>query len=411
MSNIYELFDPWEAPLDSEGGQSSRLKAYCQISITYDGNVIDVTNRLAPYLISVTVYDGGPLKCDIELDDRDAELPIPPLKSQVTVTLGWQGGTSRQWTFWINDIEHGFGRKQGGRRMWVHCSAENQQFTRMYTPMQDHLGEGAPPGSQIGTPINLGQWLSQVAGNAGCTALVHPTLAALTRDYWAQVNESAVHHFQRMAYELGAMTRIENGNQFVFTMWGQPVNEDPGGTFMITAKWGVNLISWRVHPWYARTSWTGATQQYYDHLAAQYTQLDKQFGWPVPFGGGDEVFALPAPAPNANVATQQNDQGYYNASVGSSRIMINGEPDAAWGGYVQMVGARAGVDGLYHISEADHTYSRQGYVTTLFCETAASAPAAQNVGNLGYPQGPPPSVPPQPPQPPSPQPAPDPNTQ
>jgi uncharacterized protein len=49
----------------------------------------------------------------------------------------------------------------------------------------------------------------------------------------------------------------------------------------------------------------------------------------------------------------------------SARILINGEPRAAFRGTVTLIGARPGVDGRYYIAAAEHNYSRQGYVTTL----------------------------------------------
>jgi phage protein D len=44
--------------------------------------------------------------------------------------------------------------------------------------------------------------------------------------------------------------------------------------------------------------------------------------------------------------------------------MIDGNPNAKAGGRIVISGARAGVDGTYTISEAEHHYSRaSGYVT------------------------------------------------
>jgi uncharacterized protein len=385
VSNIIDFFDPWLAPADELGGQSSRLQAYCQIVV--DG--VDITSRLEPFLVSVTVYDGATFHCDIELDDRDGRLPIPPWGAPVNVTLGWQGGTSRTWNFKIVDIEHGFGRKQGGRRMWVHCWGIDLQFTLFKTPMQQHMGEGAPPGSEIGLPIELGAWLNKVVGNAGGSISVNPKLASIERDYWAMVNESPLHHIERMASELGAVWRVEGGNQAVFTLPGEDTDGNPMGN--ITAEWGKNLIAWRVRPWAARSSWKQAHQQHFDTVLGDYQQLAQQFGLPSPFGDGDSMFSLPAPAPNAQVGSQQN-QGIANlasAYQGAGRITINGEPAARWNGNVVVIGARPGVDGTYKIDSADHTYSRQGYVTYLEVTTWGT-----NSSGIPTSQGeePPPSV-------------------
>lgn len=338
-------------------GQTKRFRAFCKVFVAGK----DVTDRLDPYLVSVLVKDGPVWEAHVELDDRDARLDIPPFAASLVVYLGWTSESSyKVFQGWISDIEHGFGRKLGGRRMFIHAVGY-QQGGAVKTPFQDHVGEGAPPGKMEGSPIPFAQAAQQFAKNAGMTVSVGPSFTSTVRDYWSMHNESNMQWFSRQADELGAMTRIEGNNIVFFAMqdFAKP---------NIKAVWADNLISWRIRPFAARSIWAGASQQYYDHMLGQWTDIAKQFGLSAPFGGwSSAIHKLPVPAPNANVATQTTAGAAEKTNMysGQGRVIINGEPQASWGGTVTIIGARPGVDGTYYIMCADHSWSRQGYVTTL----------------------------------------------
>jgi phage protein D len=355
-------------------GQSQRYRAYCQVIVAGQ----DVTDKLNPYLVSVLVRDTSSWEAHIELDDRDARLPIPPFNAPLVISLGWTSENSYQvFKGNVADIEHGFGRKLGGRRMFVHAFGW-QQGSAVKTPFQDHAGEGAPPGQLEGTKIPFAQAAQQFAGNAGMTVDVGPSFLGTVRDYWSMNNESTMQFFSRHADELGALTRIE-GNNIIF--YGRNDFNKPN----IQAVWANNLISWRIRPFAARTIWSGSSQQYFDHMLGQWTEAANQFGLASPFGGwATAIFKLPTPAPNASVASQTTAGNAAKANMypGDGRVIINGEPQANWGGTVTIVGARPGVDGTYYIMGADHSWSRQGYVTTL--EVVPDVAAAANNISTGY---------------------------
>lgn len=354
MSNIDFDINPYFSLAGID--QSQRFRTYCKVVV----NGIDVTDRLNPYLISVFVKDGPEWEAAIELDDRNAALPIPPFQASLVIYLGWTSESSYSvFTGVISDVEHGFGRKLGGRRMTIHGFGY-KQGSAIKTPFQDHVGEGAPPGQMQGTMIPFAQAASQFAGNAGFIVSVGPTFAGTMRDYWSMNNESAMQWITRHADELGAMSRIE-GNNIVFNGiadFGKP---------NVTAVVGDNVISWRIKPILIRSMWSGGLQDYFDHMLGQWSQITNQFGFNAPFGEGGAIYKPTVPAPNSSVASQTaqgaEQKGLMNS--GSGRIMINGEPRAGWGGTVTLIGARPGIDGAYHIMTSDHSWSRQGYVTTL----------------------------------------------
>jgi phage protein D len=361
------LYDPNSGfdPFKGSATNANKLLAYCKVVV--DG--VDVTDRLEPHLELVRVVDSIYSEAYLEVDDRDARLPIPPFGAPVKIEMGWRfkGKQSTVMVFdgLVQDLEHGNDRTTG-RKMWVHCWGRDL-LSRIKEPMQDHLGEGAPPGKEIGEQHKLGDWIRQIEKNAGAKVKIHPALYGKTRDYWVQPGESFEHTMQDLANQVGAVFRLTAGNEGIFTLPGEEPDGSSTADSAVTAKWGDNLISWRVHPLAARPSWAKTNQQYYSARKGQWRVVQKDLNLPLPWGGAKAIYALPAPAPNAPVSDQLNQGTIQFAGIepGFGRLCMNGEPDARFNGYVKLTGVRPGVDGIYWITSAEHIYSRMGYVTWL----------------------------------------------
>src|SRR5262245_824087 len=162
-------YDPFTPSIARE---TLRRKAYCVINV----GGIDVTNRLDPHLLSVTVilradmYD----EAHIEIGDRDGRLPIPPLYASVSIAVGWEHEGARIiFTGTISDIASSFGRKQGGRRLWVEATSVNPN-SGVKEPQQFSLGEGAPPGEQEGQKLPMSQAAYEIFGKAGLGVRMSP---------------------------------------------------------------------------------------------------------------------------------------------------------------------------------------------------------------------------------------------
>lgn len=342
--------------------QTSRTRATCTIIV--DG--VDVTNKVEPFLVSVHIIDAPKSEAHIELDDRDGRLPIPPLYKKVLILLGWQTLIEQsvfRFEGQIVDVEHGFGRKQGGRRMWIH--AQGIDFSKSYikSPQTMTKGEGAPPGKEEGEKVKQGDFLQEAAKNAKANLKIHPALANMMRDWWQQSNESFMSLIMNSANEHGGVYQFRNGNEAELTLPGFHASGDP--TITIYAKWHDNLIGYRVRPMASRSIWGSSQQDHFDHAKSIWNRVQKQFNLPQPWGGGQSPYQLPAPAPNSSVGGQQNEGVGQSPRVGDGRIVINGEPAATWNCTVVIIGVRPGVDGPYHCFQAEHLYSRQGYVTWL----------------------------------------------
>lgn len=363
--------------------QTMRRKAICVVIV----NDIDVTNRLDPHLLSVEVCEksnGEDDYCTIELDDRDARLDIPSLDAPLQIWFGWTSeSTLNVFTGNVTEVESAFGRKDGGRRLYIQGRGRNA-FGAAKDMVLQHWGEGQKEDGTEGTGIALSQVLQDAFAHAGMSINVHGQLADLKRDYWLQMNESAPHFATRIAKEVGGLFKIAGGVA-AFTIPGQ--NADGSAVATIPAVWGVNLISWRIIPFVARSTWAQANTDYYDVLKSQWQRISKGLGGSNPFSQVSSIMQLPAPAPNASVGGQQNNGTAVTNDLNRSRgwVIINGEPAATPGASLVVRGARPGVDGTYFIDTVEHTYSRQGYVTR--CELAMGSPDESEQGGFQEPAG------------------------
>jgi phage protein D len=346
------------------GPQATRRKAICQILI--DG--VDVTSRLDPHLISVTVTDKegeGTDHCAIELDDRDSRLAIPADDVMVQIWLGWHTeGLYEVFTGKVQSVESGFGRKHGGCRLWVDAYG-TAMSGKGKSPMQMSWGEGAPPGQAMSKMIDLKTVLEQAAKHAGYAMHIAPELANIERDYWAMGTESFHHFGARLARELGGVFKISGGNASMTS--GLSFTNAAGATLeAVVAEWGKNLIAWRIKPYAARPQEKAAMAQYYDLQKAIFGKITKAIGGGAPFGNAEAITQLPALAPNSQVGDQTNEGQSTDSQRrrGTGWVQLNGEPQARAGKPLTIIGARPGVDGTYRIEEAEHVYSRSfGYLT------------------------------------------------
>ena len=410
--------------------QGPRRHAVCEINV--NGQV--VTSRLNPYLISVQVIDtieGQHSECHIELDDRNAELEIPPDAVNITVALGWAGegprvpdlgrtsidtatkkergivltkkftaetfaqelpwggpGLREVFAGQVSSCESGFGRRGGGRRLWIEATSGNVKGLAK-EPQSQSWGEGSktdakPSGTggaggggagggggtqgRVGGPlIPLSQVMTEIFAKAVLKLKLSPQMMAVVRDYW-RVNESPQAFGQRMAKELGGIFKIENG---IATLVGrfEGVNADGDAMPEVDADWGVNLIGWRIKPYAGRPQWGAAATRRFDLHEGKWEVLMASF--PVVGGFYRQVEAIAhqiMPVATAAEAEQKNNgtQTESMTNRGTGWVLINGEPEAKGGGFVHIHNARPGVDGKYLITEAEHNYTRGvGYTTRM----------------------------------------------
>lgn len=388
--------------------QGPRRRAVVEIWV----NGAPITTRLHPYLISVQVVDNLDSydKCSIELDDRNAELQLPPDKVPIQVAMGWagegpdlpdRGRTSidsvtgktigqgalkktevekrleQPWggpgmvvifTGTVMEVESGFGRRGGGRRVWIEATSGDQSGP-IKEVQQGSEGAGKPEdGAQVpvSAQIPLKQMMTKVFGPLGMTVKLSPQMAKVTRDFW-HINASPAAWASDIAASVGGVLKIAN-KVAVIVGKNEKVNADGEATPTIDAIWGINLIGWRIRPYTNRAQWGGAAARFFDLQNAAWQVAQKAIGGKTPFGGATAISNLVHSVVDKEVATQNNDGGDKDslARRGTGWVLINGEPNAKAGANVRIQHARPGVDGEYYITIAEHMYTRGvGYTTRL----------------------------------------------
>ncbi len=406
--------------------QGPRRHASCLIMV--DGN--DVTSRVDPYLISVKVVDtleGDFDTCSLELDDRNAQLQIPQDESKLQVYLGWanvgprpfmgtlpasqrqselegladEGVTSsnpliKEMAFngpgmeevfngIITQVESGFTRRGGGRRLWIEATSNNnkgkakevQNVTQGKGQEDDaasfaqrFAGDGGQKGTDGGGggDIPLEDVMTKVFGFAGLQVAMSPEMKKHKRDFW-HVNESANNFGQRMAAELGGYFKVANGKAILFGK-----DEDMGlGT--ADAVWGVNLIGWRIKPFSGRAQYAQAASKFFDLHKGAWEGIQKSIGGNMPFGNASAAMNFIQPVANKVQGEQNNGGGSADSESrrGNGWVLMNGDPRVKAGATLEIDGARPGVDGTYRVTEVEHNYQR-GVGFTTRCNVAQPKP-------------------------------------
>jgi hypothetical protein len=350
--------------------QHGHRRAHCYINVAGK----DVTNALMPYLISVRAIDksDGWNEAHIELDDRDAQLQIPPDDSPVTIELGWAGegpnirpaqwipeGSALQlayeassryvFTGYVESAESGFSRRGGGRRLWIDCKS-------YLTKGDIKSGKKIAIGDNI-KPVQLSDAWSQIAGSAGFAGAVSPGLQGEAQKFF-NVNSSVMHAGRSIGQHFGAHMK-QIGNVLLLVKNTDRLFET------VVAEWGINLISWRIKPFVGRPQYGSAKQDFFSLTAGSWMDISKSIAGSLPFGNASAVSQGPASAPNKQTGGNVVDGAGTDSSArrGTGWVIMNGLPEARADGSVQIIGARPGVDGTYRITEAEHNYSRRGYTT------------------------------------------------
>jgi len=378
--------------LQSASHQGHRRRAHCKVFV----NDKDVTDRFDPYLISVRVIDrrSGMDTAHIELDDREAKLEVPGDGVKIRVELGWAGtgpripiyrhlqevydiiikpgdeppdglpweasGMQAVFNGTVDSVESGFSRRGGGRRMWIEAKSGDLKG-KGKSVLQKSFGEGED-GKSSG--MKMENIIQDAAKSIGMTAQIDKSLGAMSRHFVYQ-NESTFNFIQRLAKEMGGHMKIV-GNNITVSSATSGLNVAGQNLPTVEAVWGLNLISWRIKPFTGRPQYKDASVRYFDIFEGAFKSVTDSIGGSGVFGKSKATAGTPLMAPNAQVGTQYNGgaEAESENKRGRGWCIINGEPSAAAGNKLVIIGARPGVDGGYTMEEVEHNYTRAGGYTT-----------------------------------------------
>lgn len=159
----------------------------------------DITQDFSNRLISLTMTDNRGFEADqldIELDDTDGQIAMPPRGATLTLWLGWQGSALiKKGTFTVDEIEH------RGAPDTLTIRGRSADFRGTLNSRRE----------QSWHDTTLGQIVETIAARNKLTASVADTLKAVAVSHIDQSQESDAVFLSRLADRNGASVSIKAG--------------------------------------------------------------------------------------------------------------------------------------------------------------------------------------------------------
>jgi phage protein D len=345
------------APLSTSIQNATRMRAQCKISIGGE----DVTGKLAPYLLQVTITKqrtGNIGEALIELDDRYGQLRLPTSDDPVEITLGWpQEDAFRVFYGKPADVTSR-GQRRRGRTVNIKVE-EKSLLTLAKTAINGSFGDGDQK------KTTFGEVMEKAAKTANITIIeIDPKLKDVEIPYTHSPGEPFMTFADRLAKEYNGFIQLtEEGLRVIHN------DTAANAAAQINATVGRNVLGWSIRPRITRTAWDSVGHVHFDAAKAKWIEEKRK----VEQEDGAFIKVEPSwrsmlPATSKAEADFRNDANASDAiqNRGDGWIIIDGEPRAEPGATLVMKGARAGVDGNYTIDEVEHSYNRQtGFTTRL----------------------------------------------
>ncbi|MDI3140172.1 phage late control D family protein [Enterobacter kobei] len=159
----------------------------------------DITQDFSDRLISLTMTDSRGFEADqldIELDDTDGQIAMPPRGATLTLWLGWQGSALiKKGTFTVDEIEH------RGAPDTLTIRGRSADFRGTLNSRRE----------QSWHDTTLGQIVETIAARNKLTASVADTLKAVAVPHIDQSQESDAVFLSRLAERNGASVSVKAG--------------------------------------------------------------------------------------------------------------------------------------------------------------------------------------------------------
>lgn len=178
-------------------------------------NAKDITADISPRLISLTMTDNRGFdadQLDIELDDADGQLSMPPRGAVISLFLGWKGQPLiGKGDFTVDEIEH-------------HGAPDAMTIRARSADFRGSLNSRREASYHDTT---LGDVITQVAGRNDLKPMIGDGLAAIKVSHIDQTQETDAAFLMRIATLNGAVAAIKAGKLLLIK---------PGGGVTATGK-------------------------------------------------------------------------------------------------------------------------------------------------------------------------------
>ena len=334
-------------------------RSYCEIDVNGQG----ITDALDDILISLTVSDKAGSSsdtCQLEIDDTDGRVRMPPIGAQIVIRLGSdRSGIAEVFRGTVDEVRSN-GSRGGGRTLRL--SGKGVDTTKKAKePQTRHIDNST-----------LEDALKKAGEAAGITTIrVDQSLRSIRRDYWSLDNESFIAFGERIAREVGGTFKVQNDTA---VMGRRGSGRSPQGETMptVAAIWGSNLLDWDISPVLGRPRYKEVRGRFYDRQAARWRDVTVQ----VPREDTGPTLTRRQTSADRDEAQNgaDNDATDSAKNKGEGNVTILGDFLARPEGTCIVSGARPGIDGDYKIESVEHTYSRTGWLTKLSLKQPGEEP-------------------------------------
>ncbi|CAN7329770.1 late control protein [Phyllobacterium sp. LjRoot231] len=320
-------------------------------SVVVDG--LDISSRLNPILISLRVSDAAGSASDtaqMDLDDTGGQVILPSEGAQMTVMLGFEDtGLATVFAGVVDEVRSRGDR--GGRVLSVSAKGFDSGG-KAKEPQQKHFDKKS-----------VKDILTEAGRDAGITDLrVDSEFASIIRDYEQMDDESFINLGRRLASELGGTFKI-SGNRAALAKRNGGTAPSGKALSVVSAIWGVNMLSWEIAPFLGRGRYKRSRARYYDKKEAKWKEVLTETDDEDAEATTTDRFA--APAESEAEQKTKNDKANSEREGGEGSVSIDGNTAAQAEGNCIVSGARPGIDGTYRIESIEHEYSRSGFITRL----------------------------------------------
>lgn len=175
-------------------------------SIFVDGK--DITVDVAERLRNLTLVDNRGFEADqldLQLDDTDGLLDLPPRGAQIRVALGWlDSGLVDKGSYLVDEVEH------GGTPDQLTLRARSADLRVGLATQRERSWHGQ----------TVGEIVSTIARENDLEPLVSPELKPLVIEHIDQTNESAANFLTRLAGLFDAMATVKSGRLLFIHLGG-----------------------------------------------------------------------------------------------------------------------------------------------------------------------------------------------
>ncbi|RUM42600.1 MAG: hypothetical protein DSY80_06940 [Desulfocapsa sp.] len=301
---------------------------------------VDYTSRFASRIKSIRIHDGEGLEsdtCDLEFDNKNQSISIPPTGDVVEVSLGYRRDLQKMGRFIVTDrVLRGMPLS-----LSISCKAADLRATMKERRFDTYEN------------MTIAQIVQKIASRNGLKASAMGSVGKILYDYLAQTGESDLAFIRRLGRVHDAISSPKMG-ELIFARKG----EIDFGTLTVVPR---DVISFetplRDRPKYSSTSacyWdSDKAEQKLEIVSGGEGKVRLNLGGHYPDGLKQAAEAARA----QNAAMQREAKTCSLSMIGNPRLKAEMR--------IKMKGFSASSDGTYRIKSADHDFGEGGYITDV----------------------------------------------